>query len=259
MSITSSIFQDLTEIVSLLKIYKTYDQKGKILLRRLGKDNDGGYVVPEKALQEADVIMGYGISDDSSFEESASRIYGKRSYGFDGSVTLEDKVSHPLFHFSPTYIISDEQMKTFGGVPTKYSSFDQHLKIFQLEDKKIFVKMDIESNEYKSMPDVLRYSPQITGISFELHFLAPEQVTQALHLLKQFEKDYLLVHLHGHNLHGRFEVPNARGAVPLLLELSYINKNLVTHFELSDNQKHPTPLDMPTDPRVPECCFEILL
>ena len=257
MSTINSIFQDLTEIVSLLKIYRVYDKEGLIPLRRLGKNNDGGYVVPEKALKEADVIMGYGISDDSSFEESASQLYGKRYYGFDGSVNL-DTVSHPLFHFSPVYIIGSHQMKTFPGVPTKYSSFDEHLKIFHLEGKKLFVKMDIESNEYACMPDVLRYSPQVTGITFELHFLANEQIAQALDLLKQFQKDYLLVHLHGHNLHGRFKTSNARGEVPRLLELSYINKRLVHHFELSDNQSHPGALDMPTVPELPEVCFEIL-
>jgi len=252
------LLQDLTDIASLLKRYQVYDKNGLIPLRRLGKNNDGGYVVPEKALEEADVIMGYGISDDSSFEESASEIYKKRSYGFDGSVAL-DTVSHPLFDFSPIYIISSEQMKQFNGVPTKYSSFDQHLKIFHLEDKKIFVKMDIESNEYQTMPDILRHTPQITGITFELHILNNEQVSQANYLLKQFQKDYLLVHVHGHNLLPRFQVPNAKGSIPTHLELSYINKNLVHHYELSQKQTHPTSLDMPTDPKVSECYFEILI
>lgn len=253
----NTAYEDLIELISLLKIYRVYDEKGPIHLCRLGKDNDGGYVIPEKALQEADVVMGYGIQDDSSFEESASRIYGKRSYGFDGSVAL-DTICHPLFHFSPIYIIGDDQMKAFGGTPTKYSSFDEHLKIFHLEDKKIFVKMDIEANEYKSMPDVLRHAELVTGITFELHFLNDTQLSSALQLLKQFQNDYLLVHLHGHNLSARLEAPNIKGGLPCHLELSYINKRLVRHFELSDNQSHPGALDMPTVPELPEVCFEIL-
>lgn len=254
----SSLYQELAEIACLLKTYRVYDDKGPIALRRLGKDYDGGYVVPEKAITAADVIMGYGISDDSSFEEMASEIYGKRSYGFDGSVAL-DKIAHPLFHFAPIYIIEDEKMRDLGGVPTKYSSFDEHLKIFHLQDKKIFVKMDIEYNEYLNMPDVLRHSSQVTGITFELHFLADEYIPKALNLLRQFQKDYLLVHVHGHNLFKRFQAPNAKGAIPQLLELSYIHKNLVSRFDLSENQSHPTLLDMPSDPKHPECYFEILV
>lgn len=251
--------RELTEIASLLKIYRVYDENGLISLRRLGKDNDGGYVVPEKALQIADVVMGYGIENDSSFEEAACEIYGKRSYGFDGSVIL-DKFVHPLFHFTPTYLISDAEMKmkTLEKVPTKYSSFDEHLKIFHLQGKKIFVKMDIETYEYSTIPDILRYTPQITGISFEMHFAGDQQIPHALRLLQQLQKDFLLVNLHGNNIIRRFQAPNVRGEVPRLLELTYINKNIITRFELSENQKHPTPIDMPSDARFPDREFEIL-
>ena len=211
MSENTPFLQELTEIVSLLRVYRVYDENGLIPLRRLGKDYDGGYIVPEKALQVADVVMGYGIGEthDSSFEEMSSEVYQKRSYGFDGSVAM-DKISHPLFHFTPIYIIGNDHMKTSGGVPTKHSSFDEHLEIFHLQDKKIFVKMDIEGNEYATLPDILRYTPQITGITFEMHFAGMGEETKALQLLKQFQKDYLLVHLHGHNFSPKFQAPNGR-------------------------------------------------
>lgn len=243
----------LMEIVSLLKVYKAFDSKGEIKLRRLGKDYDGGYVVPEIALEQADAIMGYGIGPDNSFEESASIIYGKPSYGFDGTVMF-NRPSHPLFHFVPLCIKSESQ----ANYSNEKTHFSEHLKMFDLQGKKVFIKMDIEEDEYTTMPDILKYSDYITGISFELHFPC-DTILEALTLLKQFEKDFVLVHVHGHNRSDTFSVPNADGAVPKLLELSYINRKLLDRFELSSDQSHPTDLDMPCTEGYPEAHFTIHL
>ncbi|MDP1614437.1 MAG: hypothetical protein Q8L68_01430 [Methylococcales bacterium] len=240
------------EIVRLLKKYQAYDSNGPLRLRRIGKDYDGGYIIPEIALEQADVIMGYGINDDSSFEEEASSIYGKRSYGFDGSVALK-KITHKLFHFSPIYLIKH-------GVRaeniTNFSSFQDHLEIFHLQGKKLFIKMDIEGNEYTSMPDVLEHSSYITGITFEIHFFEEDQLPLALHLLQQMQKDFILVHVHGHNYCSRF-IMNQVSEIPRIIELSYVNKQLIQHAHLAEDQKHPTALDMPIDPSRPEIFFEI--
>lgn len=259
MQLDQKTFQQLIDIVSLLKVYQVYNRKGLVNLRRMGKDYDGGYVVPEWALEQADVILGYGINDDSSFEESVSQLYNKRSYGFDGTVDY-NKMTHPLFQFLPICIISDAERQDLVGKPTKASSFKDHLEMLHIQDKKLFVKMDIEKYEYETMPDILKYSPQITGITFEIHFdYKLDYIPKALDLLKRFEKDFVLVHVHGHNRTSFFTVPNAKGYVPTLLELSYINKNLIEKFELSPNQYHPTQLDMPTMPEFPEIAFEIVI
>lgn len=216
----------LVEIVKLLKVYQVYDHRGLVPLKRMGKDHDGGYVVPELALEKADVILGYGVNDDISFEESISQQYGKRSYGFDGTVDFNQK-THPLCQFLPICIISEAERERIQGKPSKASSFKDHLGMLHIQDKKIFVKMDIETAEYATMPDVLKYSPQITGVTFEIHFdYDLNFIPKALHLLKQFEKDFVLVHVHGHNRTSLFSVPNAKGYVPRLLELSYINRHL---------------------------------
>lgn len=242
------------EIVRLFKKYQAYDLSGPLRLRRIGKDYDGGYIIPEIALEQADVIMGYGINDDSSFEEEASAIYGKRSYGFDGSVTFR-KITHKLFHFSPIYLIKDGAL---AETTTNYSSFQDHLDIFHLRGKKLFIKMDIEGNEYRTMPDILEHSSFITGITFELHFHEQDQLAPALYLLQQLQKDFILVHIHGHNYCNRFIMENfVKGELPRIIELSYINKNIIQYAHISKNQQHPTALDMPIDRNRPEIFFEI--
>ena len=39
-------------------------------LIRLGNNNDGGYLVENKSLSEADIIISFGINDDWSFEKN---------------------------------------------------------------------------------------------------------------------------------------------------------------------------------------------
>ena len=76
----------LEKFVESLKVYDAYDKKDILKLVRRGKDYDGGYIVPEIALLKADVLIGYGVLDDISFEEQFSDIYNKKSYGFDCTV-----------------------------------------------------------------------------------------------------------------------------------------------------------------------------
>lgn len=248
----------LDQLVPHLKIYTVSDEKGVIPLKRIGRDYDGGYVVAEKSLKMADVLMGYGIADDPSFEEAFSDIYQKPSYGFDGGVeniTSKNK----LFTFLRESISSDKFL--YGGQTSsgKVSTFGQQVARLKLRNKKIFIKMDIEGAEYEAFVDILPYASQITGIVLELHFKSLESIKKAINLLSHIEQNFLLIHIHANNAcGGGFFSNQAKGKIRYMLELTYINKNLVTHFEVSKNQKHPQPLDMPNIPSRPDVEFEIL-
>ncbi len=77
----------LENLVDQLLVYDVYDfDNKKVKLNRHGRAGDGGYVVPELAFEKADVLLGYGIADDISFEESFATIYNKPSFGFDCGV-----------------------------------------------------------------------------------------------------------------------------------------------------------------------------
>jgi hypothetical protein len=240
-------------IVALLKVYKTDDANGPIQLRRIGKAHDGGYVIPELAMQEADVVIGYGIANDISFEDLAAAIYGKPSYGFDCTCPSIQPMQKEC-HFISSCIVNEKSIK-----PPSYGSFDQHVNLVGATGKNVFLKMDIEGNEYDTMPDILQRASNITGIVLEIHFMEPQQIAQALHLLEMLDKDFLLVHVHGNN-HCRdgFVTTNSRGYIPRVLELSYINKLLVQSYEISSDQTHPTHLDMSNAPNLPDVAFTIL-
>ena len=120
------IHKDITEV---LKGYKALDNGKPMKLERHGRNHDGGYVIPIKAFEEADILIGYGIADDNSFKDNFSIQYSKPSYGFDcGIASISSK--SPLFTFVKECIGSDkvlyENQKSSGQV----SSFSQQLKKF---------------------------------------------------------------------------------------------------------------------------------
>lgn len=250
---------DTYAIVELLTIYDVYDANGAISLRRIGRAYDGGYVVPELAMREADIIMGYGISDDISFEDDAVSIYGKASFGFDGTVqSVQPKTSN--CYFVSSSIVSQTVIDALGrGVRTNsLGSFHQHVHWIRANDKKLFLKMDIEGNEYPVMPDILEHTSKITGIVLEIHFAEEDQIKKALNLLENLSQDFILVHLHGNNCAGSaFVTSNSQGEIPRVLELTYINKNLVLSYERSRDQSHPKPFDMPNGSNSPDSIFTI--
>jgi hypothetical protein len=238
------------EIVSLLKVYQASKEKQPIELRRIGKMNDGGYVVPEIAIQKADAVLGYGISDDISFEEDASTLYNKPSWGFDGTcppITTQN----PLCHFIPLCIGNQKR--------EDYATFDEQLEMLDLKDKQLFIKMDIEGAEYDVLPDILNHSNNITGIVLEIHFWDQSAIHQALTLLKMLKEEFLLIHVHGNNMcQDCFVTQNSTGKLTRVLELTYINKNYIDDYSLALDQTHPTPLDMPNSPNLPDVRFAIL-
>ena len=251
----------LEKLVDHLKIYDVFDQNGPIKLIRIGKDYDGGYVVPEIALKQAQSLIGYGVADDISFEEQFSEIYNKHSYGFDCS-TKYVEIKNKLTQFVPECIDSSDFI--YASNPSsntlKVTSFAQQLKNLDLEGQKLFIKMDIEGAEYNALPEILKYAQNITGMAVELHFSdGVGQVKKAVNLLSALERDFILVHIHGNNNAPKFTTVNSEGEIPRLIELSYINKSLISNYQISADQSHPSIIDMPVIKELPDSKFKILV
>lgn len=242
-------------------VYSSEDQSGPLKLFRLGNDYDGGYVVPEKACKDADVLFGYGIANDISFEESFSDLYDKPSYGFDcGLASFPSKNKH--FTFVSQCIGTDKFLYDKDNSSQNISSFTNQVNKLGLQNKKIFIKMDIEGAEYEAFDDILKNSSNVTGIVIEIHFMREGEITKAIKLLSNLQKDFILLHVHGNNYQTRrsFAASNVKGLVPKVLELTYINKSLVTKFKVAANQSHPVEgLDMPNNKEYNDCEFMVKL
>jgi hypothetical protein len=246
-------------VVSFLKVYEIKDESGEIKLIRHGGDYDGGYIIPEKALQRADVLMGYGIADDNSFEEQFSIKYQKPSFGFDCGIDSISSNSN-LFTFVNECIGSDDFIYGHQNSSKKIHTFTEQVNKLNLDGKNIFLKMDIEGAEYDAFEDIIKHASSITGIALKIHVFDSDSAVRAANLLRSLQENFVLVHVHGNNCCSRpgIVVENAYGKMSHVIELSYINKNLITSYNLSSNQPHPTALDMPNLRNMPDVHFEVI-
>ena len=120
--------------------------------------------------------------------------------------------------------------------------------------------MDIEGAEFDVFDDILKHSNNITGIVLEIHFFEDDDIEKTEKLLHDLNKDFLLVHVHGNNFcEHMFSAKNLKNKAPRALELTYINRNIIDEYEVSNNQKHPTSLDRPNNPNLPDYEFEVLV
>jgi len=250
----------LEKFVDLLKVYSVEDENGPIKLIRIGREGDGGYLSPVPALKAADALFGYGVKDDISFEEDFSTKFNKPSFGFDCSVESIE-INNSLTNFIPECLGTDEFLyNPYNSL--KISTFNQQIQDLALENKKIFIKMDIEGAEYETFSEILESSKNIPAIVMELHLGrdVPDQFNKALKLLSDLNKNFYLLNVHGNNCGWEsFVTNNSKGKIPKLLELTFINKNLVTKAKISDDQSHPSKLDMPNCNHKKDFDFEVLI
>ena len=61
-------------------------------LIRIGKDNDGGYVIPYEIISKTDVLLSYGVKNDWSFEKDFYKNLFQKTNHF----SLHTIVKHPF-------------------------------------------------------------------------------------------------------------------------------------------------------------------
>lgn len=155
-------------------------------LVRLGRNNDGGYVVAEADVRASDVLIGLGLNDDWSFEAQFSALSGRPVVGYDASVGAKEflkkaiKSVVPWFPGSPVHYLN-----TLVGFRKFFSGANQHfaehvglaatgyITMDQLFERhpngKVFLKIDIEGSEYRLLDSILRNQGRITGLVIEFH------------------------------------------------------------------------------------------
>ncbi len=214
--------------------------KNQYELIRLGKDNDGGYLVEKNSILESDILISAGIFWDYSFEEDYIKLVNKPVSCFDHTINFKHYfvtwilifISRVIKFSSFTKlkaaynnILKPIKLRNFFkkdlvkyfklGVGLKNDKIIELTEIFELHRnfQKIFLKIDIERDEYRLLDEIVNNTNLINGLIIEFH-----DFDLNIKRIEEFVKnlDLELVHLHPNN-----SGPTNKEGIPTIVELSF--------------------------------------
>jgi len=211
-----------------LRVYKSEFPK-----QRIGRNNDGGYVICNIPDIKYDVLISGGIENDTSFEDDFLNKYSDiECYAYDGTI-LQSPSINPKFHWIKKNIGFHE------------NSNETNLHNLINSYKSIFIKMDIEGHELKWIEslslDQLQNISQIV-IEFHLPFTPRHKL-----MFQKLNQVFVLLHLHVNNCNYRI-INN----MPCYFECTYINKKYLTKSLEFNTDPIPSLIDQPNIPLYPD-------
>lgn len=215
---------------NIIEVLRTYNVNSKKI--RLGNINDGGYVINELLAQSTKKLISVGMGTEDSFEQEWVERYPNKSVeAYDACCECSDlcrknpdKVNKSIFYVQQN--VGYEK----GNIP---------LNVIVDGKQDILLKVDIESAEYKVFDNV--QLNDVTGLIIEVHDLHVRENREKLgKLIHEHFSNLLLFHVHGNSWGNTFDLNlsknNNKGIIvkdfPYVMELSFINKKLVSQYEL---------------------------
>jgi len=249
-----------------------YVNKDKLI--RVGSLDDGGYVVPISNIQDSEILISMGISDNWDFEKDFSKISSAKILAYDDTITskywinrfkkdllkfLKLKIFKPrkiykMFQFIDFIIFFKKNnknkffLKRVGN--DKNSININEINLNEIKDNhKIFLKIDIEGSEYEILDQIVSIKKKILGMVIEFHEVS-SNLDKIKKFLKALENDLKLVHVHANNysLKENDQFPSA-----IELTISKYDKISDKSNETSKLNEYPLEgLDFPNSKRSPD-------
>lgn len=199
---------------------------------RLGKSNDGGYVLAND-FSNNDYLLSMGINDDVSIEKDLEFVlHGIDLY--DHTINeLPDSINNGRF-------FKEKVSNNISEILSRISSnFD------------IILKCDIEGSEWE-MLETIKESEMLRfrQIALEIHWISDELypgIGAPIHVLEKINKTHQLFSIHANNYGPVTEIDGV--IVPNVLELSYARKS---SYEFYDGQLNSAELHQKNNPDLPE-------
>jgi hypothetical protein len=125
--------------------------------------------------------------------------------------------------------------------------FNAHVK-FPVKDLSVFVKMDIEESEYRTLYMFKPFYHLINGFTIEFHNLdiLGNNFTE---IVREMSECFYIAHVHANN-YGGYIYPSM---LPSTLEITFINKKLILGNPVDSTYSYPMPgLDFACNPQCPD-------
>jgi len=232
-------------------------------LTRLGNNRDAGYVVPISSLKNCNFMVSFGMAENFSMERDFlkfnsqneihmydhtinnnyfyNRIYKsiKRLFYFKSSFKNIEKKFQDLEDYKN--IIKNKNVSHFKEKIGDKNDTSISKVISQINgNKKIFLKSDIEGDEFKFVDEINNNKKNIHLIAIEFHFLDKNRLKFKDSII-ELKKYFNLVHLHGNNYAGYCD-----DGLPKVLEITFTNREYYNVIENEYNLTFPIKnLDFP--------------
>ena len=199
-------------------------------LVRVGRFNDGGYLVGKNSINTTEYLISMGLDLDWSFEENFKKKNDKINIiCFDDN--LDKKFILKKIIIQIILIIFNRNLKYLFSLIKNFINFNFFIRKVKYQKKKInygdilkiqnninnlFFKIDIEGSEYRILDELIKIKDKITGIIIEFHDV-DLHVTKIENFINNI--GLKLIHIHPNNFGGldRFGNPN-------LIELTFEKK-----------------------------------
>jgi hypothetical protein len=204
-----------------LTVYKSPFPK-----KRIGKENDGGYIIVDIPDINYDILLSAGIGNDISFEDHLCKLFPNMNcFAFDGTI-------------DPNHFKYDNIKIFKQNIGTINDNLTTDLIPIINSYKTIFLKMDIEGHELSWLNHISSEDvDKISQIVMEFHFPFEEKDKN---VFKKINKTHSLVHFHANNCCGVRNYNNVN--IPNVFECTYIHKK---YFFQLNNESIPGILDSP--------------
>ena len=244
-------------------------------LIRVGRKNDGGYILPENLINETDGLLSFGYGYDSSFEEEYINLSNNSVIIFDHTCDYKKLIKSLLKNLKRFLLFRkkfDDVKNSFDNL-LKYRKFINSKKVIffrkkvvkekkkeidveiqdileKLKFNKAILKCDIEGAEYSILEKILKFNEKVDCILIEFHniksniYLFKENINNLLRF-------YFITHLHGNNHDPLIENIN----VPNTLEITLVKKKFI-HNKIFVNKFPIEGLDHPNNPGLKDLYFE---
>ena len=230
-------------------------------LIRVGRHNDGGYLVSISDIDKTKVLIGLGINDDWSFEKDFTNLKNVEVLAYDASISqvifIKRFIKSLITFYKPRSVYrslrtilsyrnffrkkSNNHFKKFVGLDVDSSHHCTFKEVLdQVSHDDIYFKIDIEGSEYRFLDEIVANESRICGMVIEFH-----DCDIHLQSIQEFIRKFSLrlVHVHANNC-----APiRATDKLPLVLELTFSR-----YCEELDVGSLPHELDMPNNKRLSE-------
>jgi hypothetical protein len=196
---------------------------------RLGKDNDGGYVIANVPDARYTLLLSGGIESEITFEEAFIEKYPDATcLAFDGTIYKMPATETPNITLVK---------KNIG--PENSETITNLHEIINTNDG-IFIKMDIEGSEIpwiKSLNDTQLNKFEQIVMEFHNPFLDSDA-----EVFDKLNSTHYLIHFHGNNCCG---LNFHKGVnIPFVFECTYLHKKFFTEVPELNTDLIPSSLDM---------------